>query len=173
MCTFINLVWSFINHYAYKCRKFGKVSEIVSVRVTTKVSVSILAMLQFSDDYHVRVISTGDEMARKSLSPNSTYAKCCGFAIQQIRRKSTTNPQHPRQIYSKSTTNRISGDWALWPQPSSLSTFFMYTENDLFRVSHWASLVDKILIFVTWPFLVSTFASASNFIEIDWSAAKM
>ena len=35
-----------------------------SARVTTKVNVSILAMLQFSDDYHVRVISTGYETAR-------------------------------------------------------------------------------------------------------------
>ena len=47
-----------------KCQKFAK---IVSVRVTTKVKISFLAMLQFSDYYHVRVIATGDEMAWKSL----------------------------------------------------------------------------------------------------------
>ena len=67
MGKFINSLGSFIKQYTNKCRKFAKVAKIVSVRVTTKVKISILAMLQFSDDYHIRVISTGDEMAWKSL----------------------------------------------------------------------------------------------------------
>jgi len=42
MVTFINLLGLFINQYANKCRKFAKVAKIVSVRVTTKVKISIL-----------------------------------------------------------------------------------------------------------------------------------
>jgi len=41
MGTFINSLGSFINHYTNKCRKFAKVAQIVSVRDTTKVKISI------------------------------------------------------------------------------------------------------------------------------------
>ena len=41
MGAFINSLGSFINQYANKCRKFGKVAQIVSVRVMIKVKFSI------------------------------------------------------------------------------------------------------------------------------------
>jgi len=41
--------------------------EIISVRVTTNVKIKeFLTILPFCDDYLACVISTGDEMARKS-----------------------------------------------------------------------------------------------------------
>jgi len=53
MGTFINSFGSFINQYINKCWKFAKVAKIVSVRVTTKVKISIFGDVQFSDDYHI------------------------------------------------------------------------------------------------------------------------
>jgi len=41
MVTFINSLGSFINQYTNICRKFAKVVKIVSVRVMTKLKISI------------------------------------------------------------------------------------------------------------------------------------
>ena len=50
-----------------------------------------------------------DAFGNSSQCPNSAYTICCGFAVQQveavqrvqqIHSKSTTNPQHLRQVHS-------------------------------------------------------------------------